>query len=133
MKNNCYKIPFLTGSVAAGFPAMMSEIIEKQLDIAEYLITNPNGTFVIKASGNSMLKAGIYDGDLLIVDRSREPRSGDIVIASIDGELTVKRLITYSENKLALEADNDGYKPILIPENTDLQIWGVVTFAIHEI
>jgi DNA polymerase V len=86
----------------------------------------------MKTSGDSMMDAGINDGDILVVDRSIEPKNRDIVIAILEGNLTVKRLLFKTNGSVVLKSENTAYKDIKIPESADLEIWGVVTSAIHQ-
>ena len=96
----------------------------------ECLIREPAATFFVRAKGDSMIGAGIHDGDLLVVDRSAEPRDGRVVIAVINGELTVKRLAR-KNGKARLEPENPAYQPISFNEDDDVRLWGVVTNVIH--
>ena len=114
----------------AGFPSPAADYEEDKLDLNRYLIKNPAATFFIRVTGYSMMGAGIYSGDLLIVDRSLEPKDKSVVIAVIDGELTVKR-IRIRKNKITLEPENENYSVRQITEDTDFQVWGVVTNVIH--
>lgn len=116
--------------VAAGFPSPADDYIEGKLDLNQYLIPSPASSYFVRASGNSMVEAGIFSGDLLLVDRSLEPRDGNVVIAVVNGELTVKRLAQIG-NRLLLVAENPAYGPLEINEHTDFMIWGVVTYVIH--
>ncbi len=114
--------------VAAGYPSPAQDYTEGPLDLNEHLITNPPATFFVRASGESMLGVGIFDGDLLVVDRSIEPRDGHVVVAVVDGEFTVKTL--FSRNgRVRLVAANDSYGPIDTPG--ECMVWGVVTYSIH--
>ena len=125
-----YEIPLYANKISAGFPSPADDYLEMKLDLNTHLIKHPSATFFVKVSGDSMLHASIQSGDMLIVDRSIEPLDGKIVIAAIDGELTVKRL--YKKNgQLKLLAENPKYKPIEIT-GQDIIIWGVVTHVIHE-
>lgn len=119
-----------TSRIAAGFPSPADDHLESPLDLNEHLVTHPAATFVVKVQGDSMLGAGIRDGDLLVVDRSLEARNGSVVVAVIDGELTVKRL-RMGRGKIRLEAENPAYPPIVLREGSDLVIWGVVAHAIR--
>lgn len=119
-----------TSRIAAGFPSPADDHLESPLDLNEHLVTHPAATFMVRVQGDSMLGAGIRDGDLLVVDRSREARNGSIVVAVIDGELTVKRLRTGRGN-IRLEAENPAYPPLVLREGSDLVIWGVVAHAIR--
>lgn len=124
-----YKLPLYGCSVRAGFPSPADDYIEMYLDLNAHLIHHPAATFFLKASGDSMINVGIADKDLLIVDRSLEATHGKIVIAAVNGELTVKRLSLIGE-QVQLLPENDKYAPIIITEDLDLVIWGVV---IHNI
>lgn len=128
-----YHIPLATERVAAGFPSPAQDDIEQALDLNEYLIRNENATFIVKANSLSMLDAGIDINDPLIVDRSIAAKSGDIVIALIDNDFTVKRLMIDSQfqpPKVWLKAENPDYQNIYIEEGQELVIWGVVTYNI---
>ena len=125
-----YSLPLYTSKVQAGFPSPADDYIENTLDLNSHLVKNPNATFFVKAAGESMIGAGIYPDDLLVVDRSAEVRNGKIVIAAIDGELTVKRLHRTS-SKTYLMPENENYSPIEINEDNQIVIWGVVTSVIH--
>ena len=125
-------VPYILSRISAGFPSPADDYIENNLSISELLIKNQLSTFLMKASGESMIEAGINDGDVLVVDRSLEARSRDIVIAIFEGNLTVKRLIIKADGSAILKAENPLYKNILISEYTELEIWGVVTSAIHQ-
>ncbi len=126
-----YHIPLATERIAAGFPSPAQDDIEQALDLNEYLIRNENATFIVKANSLSMLDAGIDINDPLIVDRSIPAKSGDIVIALIDNDFTVKRLMIDSQfqpPKVWLKAENPDYQNIYIEEGQELVIWGVVTY-----
>jgi len=124
------KFPVYVG-ISAGFPSPAEDHTELDLDLNEHLIKHPAATFYIYAKGDSMINAGIYDGDLLIVDRALDPKLKSIVIAIINGEFTVKRISKINE-RLYLIPDNNSYKPIKITSDMDFQIWGVVTHTIHK-
>ena len=123
--------PIFIDSVSAGFPSPATDYMENKLDLNEYLIKHPAATFIVKAKGLSMMDAGILSGDLLIVDRSITPKSNDIVIASIFGDLTVKKL-QKKENSLFLLSANSEYPSIEVKEEMECFIWGIVTYIIHE-
>ena len=125
------KIAFYNSSIPAGFPSPAEDHIDIPLDLNEHLIRHPAATFYVYAKGNSMQNSGIYDGDLLIVDRAVEPKLKNIVIAIIDGEFTVKR-ISKIKNKIYLLPDNKEYQPIEIKDSLNFQIWGVVIYTIHK-
>ena len=124
-------MPMFLDSVSAGFPSPATDYMENKLDLNEYLIKHPAATFIVKAKGFSMTDAGILSGDLLIVDRSITPKSNNIVIASIFGDLTVKKL-QKKESSLFLLSVNSDYPSIEVKEEMECFIWGVVTYIIHE-
>jgi DNA polymerase V len=122
--------PFFQMPVAAGFPSPAEDYIEKNLDLNELIIKNPNSTFFVRVEGDSMKDAGIHTGDILVVDKSLKTVSGSIIIALIDGEFTVKRFIK-SLDGCYLEPANKAFSTIKITEYTDFQVWGIVTYVIH--
>ncbi|MEZ5196543.1 MAG: translesion error-prone DNA polymerase V autoproteolytic subunit [Bacteroidales bacterium] len=117
--------------VPAGFPSPAEDFLEKRLDLNDYLIKNRSATFLIKVKGDSMVNAGIFDGDILVVDRSVEAGENRIVVGVLNGEFTVKR-IRKEGTKLLLLPESDKFKPIEVTEEMNFQIWGVVTFSIHK-
>ncbi len=123
--------PLYSSRVQAGFPSPADDYIEAHLDLNEHLIKHPAATFFVKAEGDSMIGAHIQSGDLLIVDRSLTPTHGKIVIAAIQGELTVKRLYQ-QQGKVQLIPENPNYPVIDVTESSELVIWGVVTHIIHQ-
>jgi DNA polymerase V len=125
-----YKLPLYMNPVAAGFPAPTEDYIEGKIDLNKHLIKHPEATFLVRVTGYSMIDAGIHPGDFLIVDRSLEPTNNKVVIAVVNGELTVKR-IRKAKGKLFLMPENDSYEPIQIYAETEFHIWGVVTNVIH--
>ena len=131
IKNTQIKTPVFLDKVSAGFPSPATDYMENKLDLNEYLIKHPAATFIVKASGSSMTNASIYSGDLLIVDRSIVPKNNNIVIASIFGDLTVKKL-KKKEKLFFLISANDDYPSIEVKEEMECFIWGVVTYIIHE-
>lgn len=122
-------VRIFTSSVPAGFPSPADDHIEGKLDLNEHLVRRPAATFFVRASGESMKDAGIFDGDLLVIDRSITAKSDDIVIASIHGELTVKRLQQAAYDWLLVPA-NPKF-PIIKLDDNDAEIWGVVTHSIR--
>lgn len=125
-----FQLPLFGNKVSAGFPSPADDHIEAQLDLNSHLIKNPSSTFLVRVSGESMKDVGIFPNDILIVDRSIHPTDGKIVIAAIDGELTVKRL-KMEKQQVYLMPENKDFKPIMVNELQDLNIWGVVTNVIH--
>jgi len=121
-------LPLFNARVPAGFPSPADDYIETGLDLNEFLVKHPNATFLARASGDSMIRAGILNGALLVVDKSIQPKSGHIIIAAINGELTCK--ILDIEHRL-LRAANPSYPSISLDEGDDLVIEGVVVHAIN--
>lgn len=117
--------------VPAGFPSPADDFEEGPLDIAEYLVDSPETTYFVRVEGESMEGVGIHHGDLLVVDRAKEPAGGDVVVAALNGVLTVKRL-EQKEGRLLLTAEHPSYEPIEVSPHEDLVIWGVVKHVIHE-
>ena len=124
--------PLFLASVSAGFPSPAEDYIEGRLDLNRHLIKHPAATFFVRVAGDSMIDAGIHPGDILVVDRALEPQDSNVVIAVIDGELTVKR-ISQRHGKLFLVPDNQAYEPLEILEEMEFEIWGVVTSVIHNL
>ena len=130
INNNALRLPIFSTKVAAGFPSPADDHIEDHLDLNEHLIKHPAATFLMRVTGNSMINAGINENDILIVDRSLPHAHGKIVVAAIDGQLTVKRLHV-SNGKLALLAENPDFPPLVLDESNEIYIWGVVSSVIH--
>ena len=125
-------IPLVNEAISAGFPSPAEDYIELGVDLNKYLIKHPISTFFLRVSGNSMNKSGIYNNDLLIIDRSINPNPGHIVVAVLDGEFTLKRLIK-EKNNYYLKADKENYPAINLYEYFDIEIWGVAIYSIHEL
>tara|TARA_Y100000748_G_C15352454_1_gene432452 strand:+ start:58 stop:510 length:453 start_codon:yes stop_codon:yes gene_type:complete len=130
--DNLKKIHVYEGGVSAGFPSPADDYLDVDLNLHQYLVKHPASTFFIIAKGHSMEKAGIGDEDLLVVDKSLEAKSNDIVIAVVNGEFTVKRYLNIN-NQFILRAETElnNYPDIKIDESVDFEIWGVVTHTIH--
>jgi DNA polymerase V len=126
------EMPLFLESVSAGFPSPADDYLEGKLDLNDALIRNPAATFFVRVTGDSMIEAGIYSEDILVVDRSLNPKDGSIVIAVIDGELLVKRLIM-QKGKVYLVPENKYYSPIEIKDEMAFEVWGVVTTVIHSV
>jgi len=122
--------PIFSSKVAAGFPSPADDYIEGALDLNKHLIEHPAATFIVRVEGSSMTGAGILEGDLLIVDRSREARHGHIVIAAIAGDLTVKRLQKTATGWF-LKAEHPGISPLPLDPDSECIIWGVVTGSVR--
>ena len=125
-------LPLLMHRISAGFPSPAEDYIEQHLNLQDLMISHPSATYFIKVEGESMIDAGICSGDILVVDKSRTANNGDIVIAIVDGDFTVKRWFLQNGTHV-LRAENVNYEDIIIdPQfHSDFNIWGVVTFAIH--
>lgn len=124
--------PLFSVSVAAGSPCPADEHSDQLLDLNEHLIDRPQATFFVKVQGESMIDAGIHDGDLLVVDRALTPRDHDVIIAQLFGEFTVKR-IRLHHTHILLMPENPAYQPITVTPDMDCSIWGVVTNVIHSL
>lgn len=125
------KIPLYVESVSAGFPSPAQDFVERTLDLNELCIEHPSATFFVRAQGDSMVDAGIRSGDVLVVDRSLTARHGDIIIASIFGELTVKELQLKPNS--VLQPHNKAYVSIPITEESDFEVFGVVTSVVRKL
>lgn len=130
-KDSARPLPLFSEGVKAGFPSPADDYVEKLLDLNELMIAHPAATFFVRAEGDSMEGAGIFSGDILVVDRSLDAASGKIVIAVVNGEFTVKRFVIKKE-ALYLVAEHPRYAPIKITPEIDFLVWGVVTFVIHK-
>ena len=123
-------LPLAEERVAAGFPSPADDYVDVGIDLNDQLIRHPTSTFFLRVSGDSMTGAGIHDGDLLVVDRSLDPRPGRVVVAVLDGGFTLKRLMRH-QGRLRLEAANPSYPPLDLQSCDDVQIWGVAIHVIH--
>ena len=128
--NRYLRLPLYSSKVQAGFASPADDFIEQYLDLNELLVEHEQATYFVRVAGSSMIDAGIYPDDILIVDRSLEARHNKIIIAVVDGEVTVKRL-HISADKVVLKAENKDYKDINVLG--ELNTWGVVTSIIHRV
>ncbi|RYH75528.1 translesion error-prone DNA polymerase V autoproteolytic subunit [Flavobacteriaceae bacterium 144Ye] len=126
------KLPFVANGISAGFPSPADDFLDINIDLNKHLIKNPSTTFYGRVRGDSMIDAGIHDGDLLIVDKSLEPTNDKIAVCFIDGEFTVKR-ISIKKDCVWLIAENQNYKPIQVTKDNDFIIWGIVTNVIKNL
>lgn len=124
--------PLFLCSVQAGWPSPADDYVDEQINLHELLVKNPAATFFLEATGDSMIDVGIHDGDLLIVDRSAEARHNRIVIAALDGELLVKRLVQRGRQTW-LSPANPAFPEIEITDLEYVHIWGVVTYVVHKL
>lgn len=133
--------PITTGSagalllfheVSCGFPSPAEPYAEKRLSLDELVRVREPSMFMVRAMGDSMTGAGIYPGDVIVVDRAREARSGDVVVACLDNAFTVKRL-RLEAGKAVLEPDNPAHKPLVLTDEEELLVWGVCTWNLHQL
>ena len=125
-------IPFYLHKVGAGFPSPATDYIEDDIDLNSHLITNAPATFIIRVQGKSMTNVGIYDGDLLIVDKSLNPKNFSTVIANVNEELVVKTLIKGKETNYLTSGSKNTSDRINLTDNPEIIIWGVVTYVVHK-
>nr|BFF36926.1 translesion error-prone DNA polymerase V autoproteolytic subunit [Tenacibaculum mesophilum] len=126
------ELPFVVNGISAGFPSPADDFLDINIDLNKYLIKNPSTTFYGRVRGDSMINAGMHDGDLLIIDKSLEPKNDKIAVCFVDGEFTVKR-IKIENNIVWLIAENENYKPIKVTQENDFIIWGIVTNVIKQL
>jgi DNA polymerase V len=124
-------LPLVDGGISAGFPSPAQDYIDLSLDLNKELIDNPSSTFFGRVRGNSMIDAGIEDGDLLVIDKSLEPKDGDTAICFLDGEFTLK-FVSIDKDEVYLVPANPEYKPIKVTAENNFCIWGVVTYSIKD-
>ena len=122
-------LPYADGGIKAGFPSPAQDYISQAIDLNKELIHHPSTTFYGRVSGDSMKDAGLDDGDILVIDKSLEPRSGDMAVCYIDGEFTIK-YIKIDAQVIWLIPANEAYKPIKVTPENEFQIWGIVTYSI---
>ena len=121
----------LTGTVQAGFPSPAEDLGAQRIDLAQLLIKHSQATYFLRASGHSMTEAGIFDGDILVIDRAIKPRNTHIVVAIVDGEFTVKQLYQRA-GRMKLKAANPTYPDITPKDGQTIEVWGVVTSTIKQ-
>ena len=131
LQQNYLAIPLFSDAISAGFPSPAQDYIEQTLDLNELCIKHPAATFFVRVEGDSMVNAGIFPNDILVIDRSIQATQGDIVVASLYGEFTVKELVLGANP--CLLPHNPAYQPISIPEGSDMEIFGVVTNVIRNL
>ena len=125
-------IPYYLHKVGAGFPSPATDYIEDDIDLNSHLITNAPATFIIRVQGKSMTNVGIYDGDLLIVDKSLNPKNFSTVIANVNEELVVKTLVKNKNDNYLTSGSKNTLDKISLIDNPEIIIWGVVTYVIHK-
>ncbi len=126
------ELPFIAGGIKAGFPSPAADFDETRISLDNVLVKNREATFYAKASGTSMIGAGIDDGDILVIDRSIEAQNNKIAVCLIDGEFTVKRIKT-EKDCVYLMPENSEFQPIKVTEENSLVIWGIVTYVIKSV
>ena len=124
-------LPFHLNKVGAGFPSPATDYVEDDIDLNGHLIKNIPSTFLIRVQGKSMNNVGIYDGDLLIVDRSLDPKNFSTVIVNINEELVVKSFLREKNETFLTSGSKKSQDKINLTENSEISIWGVVTYVIH--
>ncbi|MFZ0255056.1 MAG: translesion error-prone DNA polymerase V autoproteolytic subunit [Gammaproteobacteria bacterium] len=125
-------IPLFLAKVSAGFPSPADDFLERKIDLNEHLVRHPAATFFVRVAGDSMKNAGIFCGDILVVDRSLEAGDGSVVVAVLDGEFTVKRVLK-TDGRIFLVPANEAYSPVEVTAEMDFTVWGVVTSVIHSL
>lgn len=127
-----HQLPLFTSAVRAGFPSPAEDHIDRALDITELLVSNPPATFYLRVAGDSMMDAGIYESDILVVDRSITAQHGDIVVAELNAEFTVKRLY-YRGSQVILHAENQRYPSFVISQDDEFSLFGVVSGVVRQL
>ncbi|BFL84257.1 translesion error-prone DNA polymerase V autoproteolytic subunit [Shewanella baltica] len=130
-KHTQYRLSLFSSLIAAGFPSPAQDYVEQTLDLNELCIKHPAATFFVKVQGDSMIEAGIFSGDILVVDRSLQPAHGDTVVAAVNGEFTVKQL--QLRPVVQLLPRNALFSPIAINDKSELNIFGVVTNVVKKL
>lgn len=125
------ELPLAATGISAGFPSPAEDHLELKLDLNRALVRHPNATFYGRVKGSSMIDAGIGEGDILVIDKSLDPKDGDIAVCFLDGEFTVKRISSRVDGLYLMPA-NEEFKPIRIAEESEFQVWGIVTYVIHK-
>ena len=126
------QLPFFKSGVRAGFPSPADDYLEGNICLQDLLVENPAATFLVRVEGHSMKDSGILDGDIAVVDRSIHPTSGKIVVAVVDGEFCIKRLI-YRGGKCYLQSSNTTFPEIEVSEHSENSVWGAVAHVIHKL
>ena len=126
-----HSIPLTSNNISAGFPSPADDFKEIRISLDKEIVKNEEATFYARVDGESMLGAGLNDGDLIVIDRSEEPKNGSIAVCFLDGEFTVKRL-KLKNKEIYLMPENSKYSPIKIDEGNELSIWGVVTYVVKK-
>ena len=125
--------PLMLSTVAAGFPSPADSEISQHLSFDELLIQHPTSSFFVRATGNSLIEAGIFEGDILVVDRQLQPKTGQLIIAALNGELTAKYLGQTPTGAPELRPANKNFKPIAVTTASEFEVWGVVTGVVRQL
>lgn len=131
-ENNPSEVPFVSSGIKAGFPSPAADFDGTKISLDQIVVKHKEATFYARASGNSMVGAGIDDGDILVIDKSLEPTHNKIAVCFIDGEFTVKR-IQIEKDCVYLMPENDAYQPIKVTQDNELLIWGIVTYVLKSL
>ena len=126
-------IPFYLNKAGAGFPSPATDYIEEDIDLNIHLIKNVPATFIIRVQGKSMMDVGIYDGDLLVVDKSLKPKNFSTVVANVYDELVVKNFVKEKDEQFLISGSKKIEDKIIINNDSEILIWGVVTYVIHSV
>ncbi len=126
-------VPLLGRLLPAGFPSPADDYLDGEIDLGAFLIERPASTFLMRVAGESMKNAGILDGDLVVVDRSVAPQSGQVVVGVMDGEMTLKRFRRLKNGRAALQAENPDFPEFVIREEAPAEIWGVVVGVVRKL
>jgi DNA polymerase V len=126
-------VPFYLHKAGAGFPSPATDYIEEDVDLNVHLIKNVPATFIIRVQGKSMMDVGIYDGDLLVVDKSLKPKNFSIVVANVHDELVVKNFVKEKDEQFLTSSSKKIEDKIIINNDSEIFIWGVVTYVIHSV
>jgi DNA polymerase V len=131
-RHNLTPIPYFENRVPAGFPSPAGDYLDPRLDLNDLVIKHPTATFFVRVEGDSMTGAGIHSGDILVVDRAAAPKGNQVVVAVVNGEFTVKRILQ-RDGRLFLVSENPAMAPMELAEGIQLEVWGVVTYVIHQV
>lgn len=124
-------LPYVIEGIQAGFPSPAQECISEYIDLNQELIEHPAATFYGRVSGDSMIDEGICEGDIIVIDRSLEPRNKDLAVCCVDGDFTLKRIVIEPEKAWLIPA-NEKFDPILVTQDNRFIVWGVVTYVIKK-
>lgn len=130
--SNSRLIPLMENTISAGFPSPATDYMSTGIDLNKELIRNPSSTFYGRVKGDSMQEAGIFDGDIIVIDKGLEPENDDIAVCFINGEFTLKRIVM-ENNRLVLMPANKKYKPIVVTQDNTFIVWGIVTYVISKV